>query len=190
MLNGIVHLDNRKKMENRNPLKHGHLIGVFLWPLSLLVIGIIILESPIHVSAENIDRASYGEPCSSMIRCSSKSWLACVNNTCTCAQPQTMIYNSQLETCVSNSGERCKFELMGMAVVETIGCVENAECSEHGICSCAPGYFETLNRTCSPEKTFGDDCSLVNKCSSKLCNALSNTHYARCHKKSFKIKGI
>ena len=72
-----------------------------------------------------------------------------------------MIFNADVKRCVSKSGERCKFEIMGTRMVETNGCSENANCSDDGICVCNPGYYENSNQTCTEYKKYGETCSKV-----------------------------
>lgn len=123
----------------------------------------------LFVSVTSVPRRSYGEECNRINKCNKMEWLSCRDGKCDCSKPDEMFYDEGKKSCVTKSGERCKYGLEESeeesSLVEITECVPNANCSSDGVCLCDSKYHETFNGTCGLSVSFGGNCSEEDQCS-------------------------
>lgn len=122
----------------------------------------------IIASVTAITRKSYGEGCNKIHKCDRTAWLSCRDSKCECSKPDEMLYDEVKKSCVTKSGERCKYgldESEESSLVEITDCVPNANCSSDGVCLCDSKYHEIYDGTCALSLSHGENCSEVDQCS-------------------------
>lgn len=126
---------------------------------------LIVFVSSVEISAADVKSAKFGETCNKSTRCNNDGFLQCVSNVCQCLNPENMVYDEQKGICMALPGDTCKLEPIetpkkGEKFPEIVECDKNSHCGENGTCICNPEYVLSSNRSCIPNRQFGDTCSL------------------------------
>ena len=134
---------------------------------------------------------SFGEYCNESrgFICNTKTLLKCFRARCICSKPDDMIFDTVKGQCVAKAGAKCTLgkhvcrcmymnsgwvwcilfchRLLSLEPNErfkSLPCVLNAVCNNAGICECSPRFYNALNVTCIPQKSFGAYCHFDKEC--------------------------
>ncbi|CAG7647998.1 unnamed protein product, partial [Allacma fusca] len=141
-----------------------------LSPVALLTVTAVTL---LIVSTPTIaNRSLFGESCNKTLKCDSGAWLGCFEGTCSCLKQHEMLYDEITSKCVSKAGERCKYAVDSPdtggdsnLIYEVTTCVQNATCSQEGICTCDSRFHENVTGLCTYSQGHLDVCDVHHKCS-------------------------
>lgn len=124
---------------------------------------LIVLISYLPTSFADGKLAKFGETCNKSIKCDSEGFLQCVSNVCQCVTPESMVYDEPRGICIALPGNSCKFETDNVKKSEKypalLECDKNSHCAENGTCTCNPEFILSSNRSCIPNRLFGEACS-------------------------------
>jgi len=103
-------------------------------------------------------QATYGYACSQNVSCHTASQLGCSNGFCGCLQPDSQIYDPEMERCVGLVGANCT---TGNSSTYTILCNSNLKCvsnendtdESYGTCECKNTYENLLLEECNNANT-------------------------------------
>lgn len=100
-------------------------------------------------------------PCNPSLNqtCTPGKFLACLNNSCDCEDPENQIYDAVEAQCVIVAGKPCVPEYSPDIPL----CIQGAECNpDTNTCQCSKGFYETELNICS--YTIGRTCQESRDC--------------------------
>ena len=133
----------------------------------------------------------YGGQCNETARCDTRTWLHCLDGTCSCPNPEEMKYEGDWGKCVGRIGKRCIYydldSVLSASVSDVHPCVKNAKCNLHfgrvGVCTCEDDFYLSAEGTCEPTRLYGESCDETLKCST-LVGLVCNSDGTACNDRS------
>lgn len=111
----------------------------------------------------------YREVCSATDHCNPVKFLNCINESCDCAAPQEMTYDTDRDSCAALVSYSCLRAMPDANTAESpkyqVACVTNSKCVFPGdTCQCDFRFYEASNHTCIRQHDYAADCSSDDHC--------------------------
>ncbi|CAL8123051.1 unnamed protein product [Orchesella dallaii] len=160
----------------------------------------LLFCSPLLIKSEEKESSlpSFGQQCNETVPCDTTKSLNCSNGICECQNrnSQSLIYDSELSTCVVRANKVCVIEnpvsltlteaiSLEAPALQTLPCVKNSDCNlTSKLCVCDNLLMPSENGTCIAKKVFGEVCSASSDCRRDLGLLCSEKNVCTCDPES------